>query len=160
MEILSPTYILSHSSPRVAKWNRMLGKCISKAGTHGYTHKFTQSVQTRSCSQSIRQSPKRAELRERTLTISCNGDRWWQIVDFRGHVGWIKPLYLIFKCGTKTKLHFGRILGHLPSHRQLNLKPNRPEDLVGCKVPIDFVKTSVNEPMQIGFIYKSWSNLW
>ena len=42
---------------------------------------------------------------------------------------------------------------HWSSLGQLNLKPTRPNGLVGCKVPTDLVKISVKEAMHMGFYY-------
>ena len=65
----------------------------------------------------------RADLRERTKTMSRHGDRWGQIADFRGSFETINWLYLLFKCGIKTKTHFEWLLWHWSSLGQLNLEP-------------------------------------
>ena len=62
-------------------------------------------------------------------------------------------LYLHSKCGIKTKSHFEWLLWHWSSLGQLNLKPTRPNGLVGCKVPTDLVKISVKEATHMGFYY-------
>ena len=77
----------------------------------------------------------RTDLRERTKTMSRHGDRPGQIADFRGSFETINWLYLLFKCGIKTKKHFEWVLWHWSSLGQLNLEPTRPNGLVGCKVP-------------------------
>ena len=79
--------------------------------------------------------PNRTDLRERTKTMSRHGDRPGQIADFRGSFETINWLYLLFKCGIKTKKHFEWVLWHWSSLGQLNLEPTRPNGLVGCKVP-------------------------
>ena len=95
----------------------------------------------------------RADLRERTKTMSRHGDRRGQIADFRESFETINWLYLIFKCGIKTKTHFEWLLWHWSSLGQLNLEPTRPNGLVGCKVPTDLVKISVKEATHMGFHY-------
>ena len=96
----------------------------------------------------------RADLRERTKTMSRHGDRRGQIADFRDSFETINWLYLLFKCGTKTKTHFEWLLWHWSSLGQLNLEPTRPGNgLVGCKVPTDLVKISVKETTHMGFHY-------
>ena len=95
----------------------------------------------------------RADLRERTKTMSRHGDRRGQIADFRDSFETINWLYLLFKCGIKTKTHFEWLLWHWSSLGQLNLKPTRPNGLVGCKVPTDLVKISVKEATHMGFNY-------
>ena len=64
----------------------------------------------------------------------------------------INWLYLLFKCGIKTKTHFEWLLGHWSSLGQLNLEPTRPYGLVGCKVPTARVKISVKEATHMFFI--------
>ena len=95
----------------------------------------------------------RADLRERTKTMSRHGDRRGQIAAFRGSFETINWLYLHFKCGIKTKTHFEWLLWHWSSLGQLNLEPTRPKGLVGCKVPTDLVKISVKEATHMGFYY-------
>ena len=95
----------------------------------------------------------RADLRERTKTMSRHGDRRGQIADFRDSFETINWLYLLFKCGIKTKTHFEWLLWHWSSLGQLNLEPTRPNGLVSCKVPTDLVKISVKEATHIGFHY-------
>ena len=95
----------------------------------------------------------RADLRERTKTMSRHGDRRGQIADFRDSFETINWLYLLFKCGIKTKTHFEWLLWHWSSVGQLNLEPTRPNGLVGCKVPTDLVKISVKEATHMGFHY-------
>ena len=95
----------------------------------------------------------RADLRERTKTMSRHGDRRGQIADFRDRFETINWLYLLFKCGIKTKTHFEWLLWHWSSLGQLNLEPTRPKGLVGCKVPTDLVKISVKEATHMGFHY-------
>ena len=97
----------------------------------------------------------RADLRERTKKMSRHGDRRGQIVDFRDSFETINWLYLLFKCGIKTKTHFEWLLWHWSSLGQLNLEPTRPNGLVGCKVPTDLVKISVKEATHMGFHYKT-----
>ena len=139
----------------------------------------------------------RADLRERTKTMSRHGDRRGQgpfsmsllrvcllafffvffselahcklnwasseqghrkralIADFRGSFETINWLYLLFKCGIKTKTHFEWLLWHWSSLGQLNLEPTRPNGLVGCKVPTDLVKISVKEATHMGFYHRS-----
>ena len=94
-----------------------------------------------------------ADLRERTKTMSRHGDRRGQIADFRDSFETINWLYLLFKCGIKTKTHFEWLLWHWSSLGQLNLEPTRPLGRVGCKVPIDLVKISVKEATHMGFYY-------
>ena len=96
---------------------------------------------------------KRADLRERTKTMSRHGDRRGQIADFRDGFETINWLYLLFKCGIKTKTHFEWLLWHWSSLGQLNLEPTRPNGLLGCKVPTDLVKISVKEAMHMSFHY-------
>ena len=95
----------------------------------------------------------RADLRERTKTMSRHGDRRGQIADFRDSFETINWLYLLFKCGKKTKTHFEWLLWHWSSLGQLNLEPTQPNGLVGCKVPTDLVKISVKEATHMGFHY-------
>ena len=95
----------------------------------------------------------RADLRERTKTMSRHGDRRGQIADFRDSFETINWLYLLFKCGIKTKTHFEWLFWHWSSLSQLNLEPTRPNGLVGCKVPTDLVKISVKEATHMGFHY-------
>ena len=95
----------------------------------------------------------RADLRELTKTMSRHGDRRGQIADFRDSFETINWLYLLFKCGIKTKTHFEWLLWHWSSLGQLNLEPTRPNGLVGCKVPTDLVKISVKEATHMGFHY-------
>ena len=95
----------------------------------------------------------RADLRERTKTMSRHGDRRGQISDFRDSFKTINWLYLLFKCGIKTKTHFEWLLWHWSSLGQLNFEPTRPNGLVGCKVPTDLVKISVKEATHMGFCY-------
>ena len=95
----------------------------------------------------------RADLRERTKTMSRYGDRRGQIADFRDSFETFNWLYLLFKCGIKTKTHFEWLLWHWSSLGQLNLEPTRPLGLVGCKVPTDLVKISVKEATHMGFHY-------
>ena len=97
----------------------------------------------------------RADLRERTKTMSRHGDRRGQIADFRDSFEMINWLYLLFKCGIKTKTHFEWFLWHWSSLGQLNLEPTRPNGLVGCKVPTDLVKISVKEATHMGFHYNA-----
>ena len=96
----------------------------------------------------------RADLRERTKTMGRHGDRRGQIADFRDSFESINWLYLLFKCGIKTKTHFEWLLWHWSSLGQLNFEPTRPNGLVGCKVPTDLVKISVKEATHMGFYYK------
>ena len=96
----------------------------------------------------------RADPRERTKTMSRHGDRRGQIADFRDSFETINWLYLLFKCGIKTKTHFEWLLWHCSSLGQLNLEPTRPSGLVGCKMPTDLVKISVKEATHMGFHYK------
>ena len=95
----------------------------------------------------------RADLRERTKTISGHGDRRGQIADFWDSFETINWRYLLFKCGIKTKTHFEWLLWHWSSLGQLNLEPTRPNGLMGCKVPTDLVKISVKEATHMGFHY-------
>ena len=95
----------------------------------------------------------RVDLRERTKTMSRHGDSRGQIADFRDSFETINWLYLLFKCGIKTKTHFEWLLWHWSSLGQLNLEPTRPNGLVGCKVPTDLVKISVKEATHMGFHY-------
>ena len=95
----------------------------------------------------------RADLREPTKTMSHHGDRRGQIADFRDSFETINWLYLLFKCGIKTKTHFEWLLWHWSSLGQLNLEPTRPNGLMGCKVPTDLVKISVKEATHMGFYY-------
>ena len=66
----------------------------------------------------------------------------------------IKWLYLLFKCGLKTKTHFEWVLWYWSSLCQLNLEPTWPNGLVGCKVLTDLEKISIKEAMHVGFYYK------
>ena len=93
----------------------------------------------------------RADLGERTKTMSRHGDRRGQIADFRDSFETINWLYLLFKCGIKTKTQFEWLLWHWSSLGQLNLEPTRPNGLVGCKVPTDLVKISVKEATHMDF---------
>ena len=77
----------------------------------------------------------RADLRERTKTMSRHGDRRGQIADFRDSFETINWLYLLFKCGIKTKTHFEWLLWHWSSLRQLNLEPTRPRGLQSANWP-------------------------
>ena len=95
----------------------------------------------------------RADLRERTKTMSRHGHRRGQIAAFRGSFEMINWLYLHLKYGIKTKTHFEWLLWHWSSLGQLNLEPTRPNCLVGCKVPTDLVKISVKEATHKGFNY-------
>ena len=95
----------------------------------------------------------RTDLRERTKTTSLHGNRRGQIANFQSSFETINWLYLLFKCGIKTKTHFEWLLWHWFSLGQLNLEPTRPNGLVGCKVPTDLVKISVKEATHMGFYY-------
>ena len=95
----------------------------------------------------------REDLRERTKTMSRHGDRQGQIAAFRDSFETINWLYLLFKCGIKTKTHFEWLLWHWSSLGQLNLEPTRPNGLVGCKVPTDLVKISVKEAMHMSWVF-------
>ena len=75
------------------------------------------------------------------------------VEDFRDSFETINWLYLLFKCGIKTKAHFEWLLWHWSSLGQLNLEPTRPNGLVGCKVPTDLVEISVKEATHMGFHY-------
>ena len=130
---------------------------ISNAGTHGRTHQFSQSGQSRSLLNNHAVS-NRADLRERTKTVSRHGERRGQIADFRDSFERINWLYSHFKCGIKTKTHIEWLLWHWSSLGQLNFEPTRPNGLVGCKVPTDLVKISVKEATHMGFHYITWSN--
>ena len=68
----------------------------------------------------------RADLRECTKTTRRHGDRRGQIADFWDSFETINWLYLLFKCGIKTKTHFEWLLWHWSSLGQLNLEPTRP----------------------------------
>ena len=94
-----------------------------------------------------------SDLRERTKTMSRHGDRQGQIADFRRSFETINWLYLLFKCGIKTKTHFEWLLWHWFSLGQFDLEPTRLNGLVGCKVPTDFVKISVKEATHMGFYH-------
>ena len=83
----------------------------------------------------------RADLRERTKTMRRHWDRRGQIGDFRDSFERIKWLYLLSKCGIKTKTHFEWLLWHWSN------------GLVGCKVPTELVKISVKEATHMGFYY-------
>ena len=96
----------------------------------------------------------RMDLRERTKTMSRHGDRRGQIADFRDSFEMINWLYLLFKCGIKTKTHFEWLLWHWSSLGQLNLEPTRPNGLGGCKVPTGLVKMGVKEATHMGLHYK------
>ena len=108
----------------------------------------------------------RADLRERIKTMSRHGERRGQIAAFRDSFETINWLYLISKCGLKTKTHFEWLLWHWSSLGQLKLEPTRPNALVGCKVPTDLMKISVKETTHMGFCYapphppQSWLDLW
>ena len=88
--------------------------------------------------------------------MSRHGDRRGQITDFWDSFETINWLYLLFKCGLKTKTHFEWLLWHWSSLGQLNLEPTRPNGLVGCKVPTDLVKISVQEATHMVFIIESY----
>ena len=96
----------------------------------------------------------RADLRERTTTMSRHGDSRGQMADFRDSFETINWLYLHFKCGMKTKTHFEWLLWHWSSLGQLNLELTRPNGLMGCKVPTDLVKISVKEATHMGFYHR------
>ena len=85
--------------------------------------------------------------------MSRHCDRRGQIADFWDSFETINWLYLLFKCGIKTKTHFEWLLWHWSSLGQLNLEPTRPNGLVGCKVPTDLVKIIVKEATHMGFHY-------
>ena len=65
----------------------------------------------------------------------------------------INWLYLLCKCGIKTKPHFEWLLWNWSSLGQLNLEPTRPNGLVGCIVPVDLMKISVKEATHMFFYY-------
>ena len=103
----------------------------------------------------------RGDLRERTKTMSRHGDRRGQISNFRDSFETINWLYLLFKCGIKTKTPFEWLLWHWSSLGQLNFEPTRPNGLVGCKLPTDLVKISVKEATHMGFCYiVPWILMW
>ena len=102
----------------------------------------------------ITQCVNRADLRERTKTMSRHGNRRGQIAAFRDNFETINWLCLLFKCGIKTKTHFDWLLWHWSSLGQLNLESTQPNGLVGCKVPTDLVKISVKDATHMGFCYK------
>ena len=96
----------------------------------------------------------RADLRERTKTMSRHGDRRGLNADFRDSFETIERLYVTFKCGIyKNKTHFEWLLWYWSSLGQLNLEPTRPNGLVGCKVPTDLMKISVKEATHMGTYY-------
>ena len=51
-----------------------------------------------------------ADLSERTKTMHSLGARQGRIANFLDSFERIEWLYLLFKCGIKTKTHFGRVL--------------------------------------------------
>ena len=59
---------------------------------------------------SLRTASLQADLRERTKTMSRHGERRGQIAAFRDSFETINWLYLLFKCGIKTKTHFQWLL--------------------------------------------------
>ena len=100
----------------------------------------------------------RADLRERTITMSRHRDRPGQIVDFRDCFEKINWLYLLFKWGLKRKKHFEWLLWHWSwLTDQLNLEPTRPNGFVGCKVPTELVKISVKEATHMFFYHNTLS---
>ena len=110
-------------SSRVLGWEEI---CISNDGTHGHTHQFNQSGQSRSRSWPITECPIARTWESAQKRMSSHGDLRGQIADFRGSFERINWLYLLFKCGIKTKAHFEWLLWHWSSLGQLNLKPTRP----------------------------------
>ena len=66
--------------------------------------------------------------------MSRHGDRRGHIDDFRGSFETINWLYLLFKCGIKTKTHFEWLLWHWSSLGQLNLEPTRPNEVAKCQL--------------------------
>ena len=96
----------------------------------------------------------RADPRERTKTTSRHGDRRGQVTAFWDSFETINWLYLLFKCGIKTKTHFEWLLWHWSSLGQLDLDPTRPNGFVGCKVPTDLVKISVKDATHMFFYYR------
>ena len=86
--------------------------------------------------------------------MSRHGDHRGQIADFWDRFERINWLYLLLKCGIKTKTHFEGLLWHWSSLGQLNLEPTRPNGLKGCKVLTDLVRISVKEATPMGFYYK------
>ena len=79
----------------------------------------------------------RVDLRERTKTMSSHGDRRRQIADFRDSFERINWLYLLFKCGIKTKKHFEWLLWHWSSLGQLNLEHTWPRGLQSANWPVE-----------------------
>ena len=106
-----------------------------------------------SCSWPITQCPIARTWESAPKTMSRHGECRGQIADFRDSFEMINWLYLLFKCGIKTKTHFEWLLWHWSSLGQLNLEPTRPNGLMGCKVPTDLVKISVKEATHMGFYY-------
>ena len=140
--------------------------CISNAGTHGHTHQFSQSGQSRSRCWPITQCPiartwESAPKQWAVMAIVEGRSPTFETV-LRRLIGCI----YFFKCGIKTKTHFEWLLWHWSSLGQLNLERTRPNGLVGCKVPTDLVKISVKEATHMGFHYitsqkmRSWKLCW
>ena len=111
--------------------------------TYGHTSQFSQSRQSRSRSWPNTQCPiaQTWESAPKQWTVMA-------IVEARSPtlekvLRWLIGCISFFWCGINTKTHFEWLLWHWSSLGQLNLKPTRPNGLVGCKVPTDLVKISV-----------------
>ena len=99
----------------------------------------------------------RADLRELSKTMSRRGDRRGQIADFWDSFETINWLYLLFKCGIKTKSHFQWLFDTDPhALGQLNLEPTRPNGLSRGLQSANWSREdlSVKEATHMGFYYK------
>ena len=126
--------------------------CISNTGTQGHTHQFSQSGQSRSHSGPITQCPI-------ARTWESAPKQWavMAIVEDRSPMFYrferINWLYLIFKCGKKTKTDFEWLPWCWSSLCLLNLEPVGLTASWVAKVPTDLVKISVKEATHMGLYY-------
>ena len=102
--------------------SKALGSLEINAGIPSHARELNQSGRTRSRSRPIMQFPI-ARTWASTLAlyiISCNGDHWWEIADFRGYFKWIKSVHLFCKCETIWRSSLTTIFTlpiHLRTHR-------------------------------------------
>ena len=113
--------VLPHTCPWVPGLQGVRKICISNAGTHGHTHQFSQSDQSRSHAWPI----TRCAI-ARTWGSAPKHCQSWRSSRtdhrFRDSFERIKWLYLHSKYGIKTKTHFEWLLWHWSSLGQLNLE--------------------------------------
>ena len=110
--------------PALAHWFqgvRVLWKCNKNDRTIGHAQQCCQSDQFMPNYHTVCHD---VDMRKCYKTRSCHGDHWLHIAYFRGHLMWIKPLCLLWKCH-KTEMHFEWVHWYLSSPFQLKVEPSR-----------------------------------